>query len=94
VPSASTRQRALIRQAAAVTGKTVTELVLDSACMAAEQALLDRRALPSQAAGAARVYLMHRGGRVVGYHALEASPLDSFQMFLLVTDLRGAAGIA
>ncbi len=40
---ASARQRRLIREAAAVAGKTVTGFVLDSACETAEQLLADRR---------------------------------------------------
>lgn len=37
------RREALIRQAAAVSGKTVTDFLLDSATAAAEDALLDQR---------------------------------------------------
>ena len=37
------RQEQLIRRAAEATHKNVTDFVLDSACTAAEQALLDRR---------------------------------------------------
>jgi uncharacterized protein (DUF1778 family) len=40
---ATARQDALIRQAAQATSKTVTEFVLDSASIAAEQVLADRR---------------------------------------------------
>jgi uncharacterized protein (DUF1778 family) len=40
---ASVRQGTLIREAAAVTGKSVTEFVLDSACSTAEEILADRR---------------------------------------------------
>jgi uncharacterized protein (DUF1778 family) len=40
---ASARQDALIRQAAAVAGKNVTEFVLESACSNAEHVLADRR---------------------------------------------------
>ena len=40
---ASTRQDALIRRAAAASGKNVTEFVLDSACATAEDVLADRR---------------------------------------------------
>nr|MBS0020973.1 DUF1778 domain-containing protein [Gammaproteobacteria bacterium] len=40
---ATPQQEALIRRAAEVTNKSVTEFVLDSACEAAEHALLDRR---------------------------------------------------
>ena len=40
---ASARQDALVRQAAVVVGKNVTEFVLDSACTAAEDVLADRR---------------------------------------------------
>jgi len=39
----SGRQDALVRQAAAAVGKNVTEFVLDSACVMAEQVLADRR---------------------------------------------------
>ena len=35
------RQRALIQQAAAITGKNVTEFLLDSACLAAERVLAE-----------------------------------------------------
>ena len=40
---ATLHQDALIRQAAEATRKSVTEFVLDSACRAAENALLDQR---------------------------------------------------
>lgn len=40
---ASARQETLIREAAAVSGKSMTEFVLDSACSTAEQILADRR---------------------------------------------------
>lgn len=40
---ASARQETLIREAAVVSGKSVTEFVLDSACTTAEQVLADRR---------------------------------------------------
>ena len=40
---ASKRQDALIREAAGVLGKSVTDFVLDSACTSAEQVLADRR---------------------------------------------------
>ena len=40
---ASARQETLIREAAAVSGKSMTEFVLDSACTTAEQVLADRR---------------------------------------------------
>ena len=39
----SARQDALVRRAAAVAGKNVTEFVLDSACAAAEDVLADQR---------------------------------------------------
>ncbi len=41
--SATLHQDALIRRAAEATRKSVTEFVLDSACRAAENALLDQR---------------------------------------------------
>ena len=40
---ATPQQEARIRRAAEVANKSVTEFVLDSACEAAEQALLDQR---------------------------------------------------
>jgi uncharacterized protein (DUF1778 family) len=40
---ATHQQQVLIRQAAKITHKSVTEFVLDSACEAAENALLDQR---------------------------------------------------
>ncbi len=39
----SAHQDALVRQAAAVAGKNLTEFVLDAACSAAEDVLADRR---------------------------------------------------
>ena len=36
-------QEAILRRAAAVSHKSLTEFVLDSACLAAEQTLLDQR---------------------------------------------------
>lgn len=50
-PSRSTRlglratpqQEAILRRAAEVTHKSLTDFILDSACQAAEQALLDQR---------------------------------------------------
>ncbi len=37
------KQEAILRRAAAVSHKSLTEFVLDSACLAAEQTLLDQR---------------------------------------------------
>ena len=39
----TSHQEALIRKAAEVTGKNVTQFVLNSACEAAENALIDQR---------------------------------------------------
>lgn len=51
---ASARQGTLIREAAAVSGKSVTEFVLNSACSTAEQILADQRQLVVDAAVWAR----------------------------------------
>lgn len=51
---ASVRQQTLIREAAALAGKSVTEFVLDSACDSAEQILADRQQFAVDAAGWAR----------------------------------------
>lgn len=51
---ASARQDTLIREAAAVSGKSVTEFVLNSACSTAEQILADRRQFVIDAAAWAR----------------------------------------
>ncbi len=40
---ATARQEAVLRRAAAVSHKSLTDFVLDSACQAAEQTLLDQR---------------------------------------------------
>lgn len=40
---ATRRQEAVLRRAAEVTQKSLTDFILDSACQAAEQALLDQR---------------------------------------------------
>jgi uncharacterized protein (DUF1778 family) len=40
---ATPEQEAVLRRAAEVTHKSLTDFILDSACLAAEQALLDQR---------------------------------------------------
>lgn len=40
---ATPRQEAVLRRAAEMSNKSMTEFILDSACQAAEQALLDQR---------------------------------------------------
>jgi len=40
---ATREQEAVLRKAAEASGKSLTEFILDSACLAAEQALLDQR---------------------------------------------------
>jgi uncharacterized protein (DUF1778 family) len=40
---ATPRQQAVLRRAADVTNKSLTDFILESACQAAEQALLDQR---------------------------------------------------
>lgn len=40
---ATPRQEAVLRRAAEISNKSMTEFILDSACQAAEQALLDQR---------------------------------------------------
>ena len=40
---ATREQGAVLRKAAEASGKSLTEFILDSACLAAEQALLDQR---------------------------------------------------
>jgi uncharacterized protein (DUF1778 family) len=40
---ATSEQEAVLRRAAAVTHRSLTDFILDSACRAAEQALLDQR---------------------------------------------------